>query len=59
VHGANRLGTNSLTDLLVFGKSAGDSLVDFVKKTAAHKPLRKMPAISHRPGLPDWKIKRR
>jgi len=41
VHGANRLGTNSLTDLLVFGKSAGDSLVDFVKKTAAHKPLPK------------------
>jgi succinate dehydrogenase/fumarate reductase flavoprotein subunit len=25
VHGANRLGTNSLLDLLVFGKSAGDS----------------------------------
>jgi succinate dehydrogenase / fumarate reductase flavoprotein subunit len=24
VHGANRLGTNSLLDLLVFGKSAGD-----------------------------------
>ena len=39
VHGANRLGTNSLTDLLVFGKSAGDSLVDFVKKTPTHKPL--------------------
>jgi succinate dehydrogenase / fumarate reductase flavoprotein subunit len=44
VHGANRLGTNSLTDLLVFGKSAGDSLVDFVKKTAAHKPLPADPA---------------
>ena len=41
VHGANRLGTNSLTDLLVFGKSAGDSLVDFVKRTPAHKPLPK------------------
>ncbi|QNM94995.1 succinate dehydrogenase flavoprotein subunit [Chitinimonas koreensis] len=31
VHGANRLGTNSLLDLLVFGKSAGDSLIDYVK----------------------------
>ena len=41
VHGANRLGTNSLTDLLVFGRSAGDSLVEFVKRTAAHKPLPK------------------
>ena len=25
VHGANRLGTNSLTDLLVFGKASGDA----------------------------------
>ena len=25
VHGANRLGTNSLTDLLVFGKAAGEA----------------------------------
>ena len=44
VHGANRLGTNSLTDLLVFGKSAGDSLVDFVKRTPAYKPLPKSAA---------------
>jgi succinate dehydrogenase / fumarate reductase flavoprotein subunit len=28
VHGANRLGTNSLLDLLVFGKASGDSVVD-------------------------------
>jgi succinate dehydrogenase / fumarate reductase flavoprotein subunit len=27
VHGANRLGTNSLLDLLVFGKSAGERMV--------------------------------
>jgi succinate dehydrogenase / fumarate reductase flavoprotein subunit len=27
VHGANRLGTNSLLDLLVFGKSAGETAV--------------------------------
>jgi succinate dehydrogenase / fumarate reductase flavoprotein subunit len=27
VHGANRLGTNSLLDLLVFGRSAGDHIV--------------------------------
>ncbi|WP_269532430.1 succinate dehydrogenase flavoprotein subunit [Chitinimonas sp. BJYL2] len=31
VHGANRLGTNSLLDLVVFGKSAGDSVVEYVK----------------------------
>jgi succinate dehydrogenase / fumarate reductase flavoprotein subunit len=42
VHGANRLGTNSLLDLLVFGKSAGETAVaDLKKSTAAHKPLPK------------------
>ena len=39
VHGANRLGTNSLLDLLVFGKSAGKHIVEYVKNGAAHKPL--------------------
>lgn len=29
VHGANRLGTNSLTDLVVFGKRAGVRMADF------------------------------
>jgi len=28
VHGANRLGTNSLLDLIVFGRSAGNHIVD-------------------------------
>lgn len=32
VHGANRLGTNSLLDLVVFGKSAGNSMVDFIRR---------------------------
>ena len=31
VHGANRLGTNSLLDLLVFGKSAGETVVEDIK----------------------------
>jgi succinate dehydrogenase / fumarate reductase flavoprotein subunit len=40
VHGANRLGTNSLLDLLVFGKSAGETAVsDLQKSVKAHKPL--------------------
>ncbi len=41
VHGANRLGTNSLTDLLVFGKSAGDSIVRFLAENPGHKDLPK------------------
>lgn len=39
VHGANRLGTNSLLDLLVFGKSAGKHIVQAVKNQVEHKPL--------------------
>ncbi len=39
VHGANRLGTNSLLDLLVFGRAAGNHIVDSTLKAQAHKPL--------------------
>ena len=40
VHGANRLGTNSLLDLLVFGKSAGETAVEDLKKNPkSHKDL--------------------
>jgi len=39
VHGANRLGTNSLLDLLVFGRAAGNHIVDFASRTKAHKPM--------------------
>jgi succinate dehydrogenase / fumarate reductase flavoprotein subunit len=39
VHGANRLGTNSLLDLLVFGRAAGNHIVEFAKGSKAHKPL--------------------
>jgi succinate dehydrogenase / fumarate reductase, flavoprotein subunit len=39
VHGANRLGTNSLLDLLVFGRAAGNHIVEFNSKTKNHKPL--------------------
>jgi len=41
IHGANRLGTNSLTDLLVMGKSAGDSMIKFVKEHGTHRDLPK------------------
>ena len=40
MHGANRLGTNSLLDLLVFGKSAGETVVsDFQSGQLQLKPL--------------------
>ena len=39
VHGANRLGTNSLLDLLVFGKSAGKHITSYVKDFGEHKEV--------------------
>ena len=39
VHGANRLGTNSLLDLLVFGRAAGNFIVDQQLARRTHKPL--------------------
>ena len=39
VHGANRLGTNSLTDLLVFGKASGDAMTRFLQENPGHKDL--------------------
>ena len=41
VHGANRLGTNSLTDLLVFGRAAANSVIQYLKENSGHKELSK------------------
>src|SRR5579863_5255557 len=38
VHGANRLGTNSLVDLIVFGRRAGKHMAKFITE-ASHAPL--------------------
>ena len=39
VHGANRLGTNSLLDLLVFGRAAGNHIAGSGLKAKDHKQL--------------------
>lgn len=39
VHGANRLGTNSLLDLLVFGRAAGNHIVDTLARKAEFPDL--------------------
>ncbi|MBV9930828.1 MAG: succinate dehydrogenase flavoprotein subunit [Alphaproteobacteria bacterium] len=41
VHGANRLGSNSLIDLVVFGRAVGHRVGDILKPAAPHKPLPK------------------
>ena len=40
VHGANRLGSNSLLDLIVFGRSAAQRCAELIKPNLAHSPLK-------------------
>ena len=39
VHGANRLGGNSLLDILVFGRAAANHIIDFLRDNRYHRPL--------------------
>ena len=41
VHGGNRLGTNSLLDIIVFGRAAGNHVVEQNFARQSHKPLPK------------------
>lgn len=41
VHGANRLGSNSLIDLVVFGRATGLRLKETIKPGTSHNPLPK------------------
>ncbi len=40
VHGANRLGSNSLLDLIVFGRSAAHRCAELIKPGMKHTPLK-------------------
>ena len=40
VHGANRLGSNSLLDLVVFGRAAAHRAAEIIDKKASHKKLK-------------------
>jgi succinate dehydrogenase / fumarate reductase, flavoprotein subunit len=39
VHGANRLGGNSLLDILVFGRTAAESMLGYLRTNPPHRPL--------------------
>ena len=39
VHGANRLGCNSLLDLIVFGRAAARQIIEDLQRNPHHKPL--------------------
>ncbi len=39
VHGGNRLGGNSLLDIIVFGRAAGNQIIEFLKENHYHRTL--------------------
>ena len=39
VHGGNRLGGNSLLDIIVFGRAAGNRIIEFLGENRYHQPL--------------------
>ncbi len=39
VHGANRLGGNSLLDIVVFGRAAGNHIIEFLRENRYHRPM--------------------
>jgi len=39
VHGANRLGGNSLLDIIVFGRAAADHIIDYLGENRHHRPF--------------------
>jgi succinate dehydrogenase / fumarate reductase flavoprotein subunit len=49
VHGANRLGTNSLLDIVVFGKRGGRHMVEHARSTA-------LPELTNEPDAPTAKV---
>ena len=40
VHGANRLGGNSLLDILVFGRAAANRMIEYLEENRYHRPTR-------------------
>ncbi|MEF8833591.1 MAG: FAD-binding protein, partial [Halofilum sp. (in: g-proteobacteria)] len=50
VHGANRLGSNSLLDIVVFGRAAATRAAELIEPGATQRPLRE--------GSSDWIIER-
>jgi len=39
VHGANRLGSNSLLDLIVFGRAAGNDVIEYCRENPIPRPV--------------------
>ncbi len=53
VHGANRLGTNSLVDILVFGRRAGKHMAEYLRQ-ADLEPVRANPRSGAEAAIQQW-----
>jgi succinate dehydrogenase / fumarate reductase flavoprotein subunit len=54
VHGANRLGGNSLLDIIVFGRAAGNHILEFLKESRYHRPAPTAAVDRARARLARW-----
>ena len=56
VHGANRLGGNSLLDILVFGRAAASHVIDYLKEHPYHRPIPEGAADGAMARVERWNI---
>lgn len=54
VHGANRLGGNSLLDIVVFGRAAGNHIIGYLSENRYHRPLKESNIESAMARLTRW-----
>jgi len=54
VHGANRLGGNSLLDIVVFGRAAGKHVINYLNENRYHSPIDEASVASAMDHLARW-----
>jgi succinate dehydrogenase / fumarate reductase flavoprotein subunit len=57
IHGANRLGGNSLLDIVVFGRAAGNHILEFLKESRYHRSLPETSIEQATQHLTRWEAK--
>ncbi|MCG6872155.1 MAG: succinate dehydrogenase flavoprotein subunit [Gammaproteobacteria bacterium] len=54
VHGANRLGGNSLLDIIVFGRAAGEHMAEYIRENPYNRPVADEAVDRAMQGLSRW-----
>ncbi len=57
VHGANRLGGNSLLDIVVFGRAAGNRIIEYLGDHRYHRPVNETAVERALARLARWELK--